>query len=169
MKKSSKTAIIVIVLIAVTLGLLALGGLFTNRVASVDTSKFFELAGIEYKDATAEDGSETKTIVYNADKAVIKKIVVNVYNLTGYNATNNGKAVYSASLYPQTIFTEEFEILKKNGVVIDCADPNAGSFWSSLVMPALMLGVGLLAVMFLMRSVNGANRARWTSERPKLA
>ena len=42
--------------------------------------------------------------------------------------------------------------------MIDCADPNAGSFWSSLVMPALMLGVGLLAVMFLMRSVNGANK-----------
>ena len=165
MKKSARTAIVVIVIIAVTFGLLALGGLFTRRTENVSTTKFFELAGIEYKTADGEtitDGSvvkgDQKIIVYNPQKATIKKIVVNVYNLTGYDATQNGKAVYETSLYPQTIFTEEIELLKKNGVVIDCADPNAGSFWSSLIMPALMLCVGLLAIMFLMRSVNGANK-----------
>ena len=165
MKKSARTAIIVIVIIAVTFGLLALGGLFTRRTESVSTTKFFELAGIEYKTADGEtitDGSivkdDQKIIVYNPQKATIKKIVVNVYNLTGYDASQNGKAVYDTSLYPQTFFTEEIELLKKNGVVIDCEDPNAGSFWSSLIMPALMLGVGLLAIMFLMRSVNGANK-----------
>ena len=165
MKKSARTAIVVIVIIAVTFGLLALGGLFTRRTENVSTTKFFELAGIEYKTADGEtitDGSvvkgDQKIIVYNPQKATIKKIVVNVYNLTGYDATQNGKAVYETSLYPQTFFTEEIELLKKNGVVIDCADPNAGSFWSSLIMPALMLCVGLLAIMFLMRSVNGANK-----------
>lgn len=165
MKKSARTAIVVIVIIAVTFGLLALGGLFTRRTENVSTTKFFELAGIEYKTADGEtitDGSvvkgNQKIIVYNPQKATIKKIVVNVYNLTGYDATQNGKAVYETSLYPQTFFTEEIELLKKNGVVIDCADPNAGSFWSSLIMPALMLCVGLLAIMFLMRSVNGANK-----------
>ena len=165
MKKSARTAIIVIVIIAVTFGLLTLGGLFTRRTESVSTTKFFELAGIEYKTADGEtitDGSvvkgDQKIIVYNPQKATIKKIVVNVYNLTGYDATQNGKALYETSLYPQTFFTEEIELLKKNGVVIDCADPNAGSFWSSLIMPALMLCVGLLAIMFLMRSVNGANK-----------
>ena len=46
---------------------------------------------------TITDGSvvkgDQKIIVYNPQKATIKKIVVNVYNLTGYDATQNGKAV----------------------------------------------------------------------------
>ena len=54
MKKSARTAIIVIVIIAVTFGLLALGGLFTRRTESVSTTKFFELAGIEYEDVVNE-------------------------------------------------------------------------------------------------------------------
>ena len=63
MKKSARTAIIVIVIIAVTFGLLTLGGLFTRRTESVSTTKFFELAGIEYKTADGEtitDGSVVK-------------------------------------------------------------------------------------------------------------
>ena len=49
MKKSAKTAVIVIAIIAAVLGLLAIGGLFSSRVESLSTTDFFKKAGIEYK------------------------------------------------------------------------------------------------------------------------
>ena len=52
MKKSARTAIVVIVIIAVTFGLLALGGLFTRRTENVSTTKFFELAGRDWHGST---------------------------------------------------------------------------------------------------------------------
>lgn len=162
MKKSAKTAVIVIAIIAAVLGLLAIGGLFSSRVESLSTTDFFKKAGIEYRDAAGSapsgdyvtDGD--KIIVFNKENAKIAKIKVNVYSVTGYD--EKGNAIATTSLYPQTFFSSEIELLKKNGLVIDCVDPNQGSFWSSLVMPALMLAVGIIAIMILMRSVNGANK-----------
>ncbi len=170
MKKSARTAIIVIVIIAVTFGLLALGGVFFRRTEELDTSVFFKEAGIEYlhKDGSAltedeilylyktGDTDEKGVIrVFNPKKCNFKKVVYSTYNITGY--TNDGKT-YTTSLFPVERFTEEKSLLEVSGITIDCIDPNAGSFWSSLIMPALMLGVGLLAITFLMRSVNGANK-----------
>ena len=101
MKKSARTAIVVIVIIAVTFGLLALGGLFTRRTENVSTTKFFELAGIEYEDVVNEQGKATKKVIaYNPDKAVIKKIVISTFTITGYDAVTNGKAIYESSYYP---------------------------------------------------------------------
>ena len=54
---------------------------------------------------------------------------------------------------------KEIALLKANGIAYDCADPNAGSFWSSLVMPVIMLVLGVLVFMFLMRQMGGGKGA----------
>ena len=122
MKKSAKTAVIVIAIIAAVLGLLAIGGLFSSRVESLSTTDFFKKAGIEYRDAAGSapsgdyvtDGD--KIIVFNKENAKIAKIKVNVYSITGYD--EKGNAIAATSLYPQTFFSSEIELLKKNGYVL---------------------------------------------------
>ena len=159
MNKTAKTVISVILAIAALFGVLALAGVFTGSSTDVATSEFFKKIGVEYVDVTV-DGNTEKKVAYNAETGKKYRVSVNVYNLTAYEVLDSGKykKAYTANLYPTAIFQEELEVLKKNGVVIDCSDPNEGSFLSSLVMPLLMLGVGVLAIMFLMRSVNGANK-----------
>ena len=159
MNKTAKTVISVIIAIAALFGVLALAGVFTGSSTDVATSEFFKKIGVEYVDVTV-DGNTEKKVAYNAETGKKYRVSVNVYNLTAYEVLDNGKykKAYTANLYPTAIFQEELEVLKKNGVVIDCSDPNEGSFLSSLIMPLLMLGVGVLAIMFLMRSVNGANK-----------
>ena len=122
----------------------------TSGGKEVSTSEFFEKAGIVY-DA---DGGVT----FNENKKQIDKVVINVYTMKGYDRLENGNysAIYSANLYPSTIFEEELAILKQNGVVLDTADPNAGSFFSSIIMPILLLGIGLLALFFVMRAMNNS-------------
>ncbi|MBP5308754.1 MAG: ATP-dependent zinc metalloprotease FtsH [Clostridia bacterium] len=44
-------------------------------------------------------------------------------------------------------------------VSIDNTNPNAGSGWSSYVMPLLIMGVGIVIFVMLLRSMNGANRS----------
>lgn len=160
MNKTAKTIISVILAIAALFGVLALAGVFSRNATSMDTSEFFKAVGIEYVDETNVGGSTEKKPVYKQKDGKNYKIIVDVYNLTACEELPTGryKKVFTTSLYPTAIFQEELEVLKKNGVVIDCSDPNQGSFLSSLVMPLLMLGVGVLAIMFLMRSVNGANK-----------
>ncbi len=150
MKKSSKTTFIIIMVLAVLTAVVLILLSSTSGGKEVSTSEFFEKAGIVY-DA---DGGVT----FNENKKQIDKVVINVYTMKGYDRLENGNysAIYSANLYPSTIFEEELAILKQNGVVLDTADPNAGSFFSSIIMPILLLGLGLLALFFVMRAMNNS-------------
>ncbi len=166
MKKSSKTAIIVIIAIAAIFGILAVAGTFSDSVYEYETSEFFKEAGIVYVDSgdASPDGQiskDDKEIKFDPQTSNFDQITINIYNITAYKKDAKGRLVKVAttSLYPQSTFAEELELLKQSGVVIDCVDPNEGSFFSSLIMPLLMLGVGILAITFLMRSVNGANKS----------
>ena len=125
MKKSSKSMIIIAIVIVALLAFAFLILPMLSPVKDVETHEFFEKAGIVYTD----DG-----ITYNENKAVIKKISINVYSITGYEALPSGKymARYESSLYPYDTFAKEIELLKNNGVQLDLADPNAGSFFSSI-------------------------------------
>ena len=54
---------------------------------------------------------------------------------------------------------ELLSVLAANGVQIDNTDPNAGSGWSSYIMPMLIMAIGLVIFFMLMRSVNGSNKS----------
>ncbi|MBR2385073.1 MAG: ATP-dependent zinc metalloprotease FtsH, partial [Clostridia bacterium] len=127
-------------------------------ITKLETSKFFEKAGITY----TEDGE----VSYNrTDKTEIVKVTIDVYTLKGYKVEKNKITgedkyvqVYQAYLYPSSLYEEELNLLKKNGLRLDCADPNAGSFFSSIIMPILLLGLGLVAFIILTRQMNGGGK-----------
>ncbi len=149
MKKSTKTIIIAVVAIVAILGILAFAGMLTNSSKKLDTTTFFEKAGIVYS------GSEDK-LGYDASKNELDGIIVDTYTLKG---VKNNRVIYTAyrDVFGQT-FNEEIDVLKRNKVVINCADPNAGSFWSSLVMPIIMLVLGVMVFMFIMRQMGGGGK-----------
>ena len=162
MKKSTKTIVVVSVIVVAVIGILLLAGRMVSSAEKKDTTEFFRLAGIEYK--TEEGESEPKIVFVKktstSSESYIDKIVIDTYTLKGYTKLSNGKYVqkYVAYLYPSSTFQAEIEVLKVNGVVFDCEDPNSGSFFSSMIMPLLMLGVGLVLVFVFMRQVNGGNK-----------
>ncbi|MBE5742333.1 MAG: ATP-dependent zinc metalloprotease FtsH [Clostridiales bacterium] len=151
MKKSSKSMIIIAIVIVALLAFAFLILPMLSPVKDVETHEFFEKAGIVYTD----DG-----ITYNENKAVIKKISINVYSITGYEALPSGKymARYESSLYPYDTFAKEIELLKNNGVQLDLADPNAGSFFSSILMPLLLVGLGVATLFIIMRQTGGGGK-----------
>lgn len=150
MKKSTKTIVAVVTVAIAVLGLLALAGVFMNRANTLTTTEFFAKAGIVYED------NDIKFDTANKDNLEIKTVRFETYALKGYD--KNGRLKYKASLFPADAFMREVDVLKINGVTIDCADPNAGSFWSSLVMPLIMLALGVAVFMFLMRQMNGGGK-----------
>ncbi|MBR2384285.1 MAG: ATP-dependent zinc metalloprotease FtsH [Clostridia bacterium] len=147
-------------------------------VNKVRTEEFFNQAGITYEDKVIKDKDgnavEIKENVAVIDKSVIVKndknqeieaIVIDVYTLKGYKyeinkitGTKKLVQIYEAHLYPTSLYEEELELLKKNGTVVDCTDPNAGSFFSSMLMPLLLLALGVVAFFFLTRQVNGGGK-----------
>ena len=151
MKKSTKTIIAIITAAIVAIGLLALAGVLMNRAEELTTTEFFEKAGIVY-----EDGS-IKFDTANKDNLDIQKVEFNTYSLKGYDG--KGRLRFKASLFPTDAFMDEVGVLKVNGVIIDCADPNAGSFWSSLIMPVIMLVLGIAIFMFLAKQMGGGGKS----------
>ena len=158
MNKTAKTVISVILAIAALFGVLALAGVFTGSSKYLETTEFFKQVGIKYEDTIDANGVKSRTISYTPTEKEYK-LHVDGFKISAY-VKDGGRytKVYTTNNYPWTIAGDDMEVLKRNGVVIDCSDPNEGSFLSSLIMPLLMLGVGVLAIMFLMRSVNGANK-----------
>ena len=151
MKKSSKTTFIIILAIAVLLAVTLILLSSANGSKEKSTTEFFELAGIVYD---SEGG-----VSFDKSKQEIDKILINVYTMKGYESTVNGtfRAIYSANLYPSTLFEEEFALLKENGIILDCSDPNAGSFFSNIIMPLLMTVAGIVLVIILMRAMNNSS------------
>ena len=158
MKKSSKSTIIVTLVVVALLAFLFIMLSSNFTITKLETSKFFEKAGITY----TEDGE----VSYNrTDKTEIVKVTIDVYTLKGYKVEKNKITgedkyvqVYQAYLYPSSLYEEELNLLKKNGLRLDCADPNAGSFFSSIIMPILLLGLGLVAFIILTRQMNGGGK-----------
>lgn len=130
-------------------------------VKDVETSEFFEKAGL----VRVEGGSET-TVGFDSSKQEIKKIVVKSYNLTGYKKNSKGKYVkaYTTS-YARGTESEVFgdltldKLYEGYGVIIDYSDPNAGSFFSSIAMPIIMVLCGGVVLIILMRQINGGSRS----------
>ena len=153
MKRTTRTLIIIGVVLAMIIAGVAIAGTLMSPTKK-DTTDFFKLAGITY----TENGiSYEKGIQGNQ----IEKITVDTYTLRGYVKLANGTTYvekYRAYLYPSAMFEDEIRLLKNNGVVFDCGDPNSGSFFSQTIMPLLMIGIALFAVFFLMRQVGGGSK-----------
>ena len=157
MKKSTKTTTIIILIVVALFAFMFLILPMLSPVQEIDTSEFFEKAGITYE--TNADGE--LVVVYKQGKDYeIDKILIDVYTLKGYTKQKNGTYVqnYEAYLYPSNVFEEELNVLKKNGVSLSCSDPNAGSFFSSIIMPLLMLGLGVAVLFIFMRQMGGGSK-----------
>ena len=159
MKKQKSKAWLVIVLIAVV----AIFGIFflLNKlsVQDVTTDEFLKYACIEVNGGVA---TYNPSLVDKEEQ--IKKIVVDGYNLTGYVESQFGYVQKYTTSYgrgSESVFFSDkmIDILYANGVSIDYSDPNEGSVWSSLIMPIIVVGVGIVLVMIMMRQVNGSNKS----------
>ena len=152
MKKSTKTIIIVAVILIAVIGVLALAGVLTNSARKKTTSEFFKYAGVTVEESAGGD------IVYRFDesKCQFDSILIDTYTIKGLKG---GRVLYTTyrDIYAATT-ENELNLLKAHGIAYDCADPNSGSFWSSLVMPVIMLVLGVLVFMFLMRQMGGGGK-----------
>ncbi|MBO4323021.1 MAG: ATP-dependent zinc metalloprotease FtsH [Clostridia bacterium] len=154
MKRSTKTILIVGVITAAVIGFLAVASSLLTTAKKVGDSEFFEYAGAKW---TSENVLEY--VKSNADYP-IDKIIIDGNTLRGYTKSVSGTYVqkYYAYYTNISIWEEEIRLLKGNGVVFETTDPNSGAFFSSTVIPILMIGIALLAIFFLMRSVSNNNK-----------
>ena len=152
MKKSTKTIIIVAVVLIAVRGVLSLAGVLTNSARKKTTSEFFGYAGI-----TVEESASGEVVYkFNKDNCKFDSILIDTYTIKGLK---DGKVLYTTyrDIYAATT-ENELNLLKAHGIAYDCADPNSGSFWSSLIMPTIMLVLGVLVFMFLMRQMGGGGK-----------
>ena len=152
MQKSTKTIIIVAVVLIAVIGVLSLAGVLTNSARKKTTSEFFGYAGI-----TVEESAGGEVVYkFNKDNCKFDSILIDTYTIKGLK---DGKVLYTTyrDIYAATT-ENELNLLKAHGIAYDCADPNSGSFWSSLIMPTIMLVLGVLVFMFLMRQMGGGGK-----------
>ena len=152
MKKSTKTIIVIATILVAVIGILALAGALTGSARKKSTQDFFEKAGIVY----TKDADDNVKYTFNASKCEFDSILIDTYTIKGIK---DGRVKYTTyrDIYAATT-ENEINVLKANGVAFDCADPNAGSFWSSLIMPVIMLALGVMVFMFLMRQMGGGTK-----------
>ena len=170
MKKNSPKIIFTIIAILLVLGLAALYFIPQLIVVDVETKDFFMYAGVkaekvgdEYEFVLDSQGNW----IYEpqvSENAQITKIVLDGYNLKGYVKTAGGyleryKTSYGRGVESGFYGDKAIDFLIANGVEYDVTDPNAGSFWSSLLMPLLLVGLGVIVMMIMMRQVNGSNKS----------
>ena len=173
MKKQKSKAWLIIVIIAIV----AIIGIFfllnELTVDELSTDEFLKKACIEV--AVDENGVPVRSdngeiiVLYNReaakDASAIKKIVIDGYNLSGYIYKDGLGFVqrYTTSYgrgSESIVFSDKIiDLLYANGVSVDYTDPNEGSVWSSLLMPVLVVGAGIVLLMIMMRSVNGSNKS----------
>ncbi len=112
------------------------------------------------------DGRKNGFIII--DRCNIEKISVNVYNLVGYarDSKNNLYAAYKCSYSRSDVegkYLEAFMSLSqlngKSDFAVDYSDPNAGSLWSSLIMPLLTVGIGIVIIVIFMRQAQGGGKS----------
>ncbi len=154
MKRSTRTLLIIGLIVAIIVAFLAFAGRFLNASEKVTDTEFFSNAGISW-------GGEEGLSFSNEGKTVkIEKIVIDGNTLRGYTKSNakTYSEKYYAYYYSVSTWQDEINLLKSSGVLIDTTDPNSGAFFSSTIVPLLMVGVSLFAIFFLMRSVNGGSK-----------
>ena len=133
--------------------------LATPKVKTLSTDDFLKQAGVSIIETT--DGDVTLKYLGSGD---IAKIVVDGYSLTGYTQTSRGYQKAYVAVFDRGSENEVFgngllPFLAAHGVSIDYKDPQAGAFWSSLIMPIGLAVLGVVIVLVFLRSFNSANKA----------
>ena len=150
---------------------------FTDTAKKLSIDEFFQKAGVIFIDDTKagdltgkdsyELGGQSFKILYNGngDNFIIidnrdkefSKIVINVYEVIAYNEA--GVATYK-TVYPRDAFYSKIiPALQSTGVGVSYTDPNEGSLFSSLIVPVLTIGVGILILVIFMRQAQGSNKS----------
>lgn len=175
MKKSAKYLIYMI-----TFAVLVAFVLFfflQNTAEDVTTTKFYEQMGVVTIDKDAQfetvsgekyliTGENSKSkVLYQGDTFVIiensackiKKVVINSYNLIGYNESNI--AIFKTSYGRDEIDANKLDAFASiSGNVVDYSDPNAGALWSSLIVPLITILIGIAILFIFMRQAQGGGK-----------
>ena len=137
-----------------------------NSSSKVDTSDFYAAAGISYvkpEGVNDEDlisiTTEGGTTIYFSGKSQFEKIVVDSYVLKGYKSKSSSIASLSAPFGRDETDKEILVMLSKGGVTIGYTDPNSGSMWSSLIMPIITIGMGILIIVLFIRQMGAGNKS----------
>ena len=180
MKKSTKI-ILYVVVFAIIGGLIALWAL-SGTGQDVTTSEFYDKMGVVFINETnknlvkdgkiningteyqiAYDGTNGQSgssfvIIKKEGSDSISKIVIQTYNLIGLNS--NGVRIYKTS-YSRGNVDEAILLAFQsiNGNYVDYSDPNEGSFFSSMIMPLITIGIGVLLIYIFMRQAQGGNKS----------
>ena len=167
--KNNKFLLITILVIVLLVGSLSLFNCLGNNSTSVDYSEFYEIAEL------SKDGSLTQSEINDSNaitvKATLSKITyervrlsdvyVDGYNLTFKLVFNDAVAKNFTTTFSRSgeSIAELEKALNDGGINFTYADPNAGSFWSSLLP---LFGTVIIAVIFLIiinQSQGGAKGA----------
>ena len=176
----NKTFKLIIGIVAfVLIGVLIATYIVGKSSKEVKTAEFYNKAGIIlvnesnqgeiaqnadkiiYKGKTTESNYSYEFVVLkeNADllgvKREITSVVVDSYNLYGYQGN---KQVYKASFSRSVADWAKLEGLAASGIQYDNEDPNSGSVWSSIVLPLLTIGIGILIVVIFVRQMGAGNK-----------
>ncbi len=164
MKKQTKTIIGIIIFIIIAVAIVFF--VQSRQAEDISTSKFFEKAGyytyepgaqIEGEYTLIDDGSQTGVMVVIKGGNKITRIVVDTYKLKGYN--KNGRLIYESAIGPVGVdmVEERLILLEAHGNLTsyNMKDPNAGSFWSSMLPTLLTLGIGVVIIVIIMRQMKG--------------
>ncbi len=175
MKKSSTKTLLIIIAVLAVVVLIALYS-FYNSASEVTLDKFYEKAGLTLVDDANYDESafsaNGQKVLYKGNGFVIvdkikstdkdgtvtfvdreiTKIVVDDYVLKAYKGNSLVyKSVYARSDNDSHII----DGLMASGLSVTYTDPNEGSFFSSIIMPLLTIGVGIFIVVIMMRQLGG--------------
>lgn len=181
MKKSTKMILYTVIFLVI--GGIIIFLLFGNMGKDVTTAEFYDKMGVVIVDENLKskidesdntitidglkkkilfnhtgDGDRQFVIIDQSGDDRIYKVEIKSYNLIGYD--KNGIPLFTTS-YSRGNYDEEILMAFQsiNGNVVDYADPNEGSIWSSLVMPLLTIGIGVLLIYVFMRQAQGGNKS----------
>ena len=181
MKKGTKIILYVVVL-AIICGLIAFWAL-SGTGKDVTTSEFYDQMGVVFINENTiysadkksiNIGGVEKKILYNGkdgesgrsfviveninSDSTIAKVVVQTYNLIGLN--EKGARLYRTS-YARGNYDEDILMAFQSisGKTVDYSDPNEGSFFSSLIMPLITIGIGILIIYIFMKQAQGGNKS----------
>ncbi|MBO4963174.1 MAG: hypothetical protein J6C97_05290, partial [Clostridia bacterium] len=130
----------------------------TQKVIVIDG--YYVVVAKDYELNDDEQVIEVGNLKYlvSAKNAVIKTVEIDGYTLKGFNS--RGKAIYKTSFGREDNFVDLLDALVGSEVIsnYNYLDPNRNSFWSSLIMPGLMLVVGVVIFFVLMRQMGGGGK-----------
>ena len=176
MNKTLKLIIGIVAFIAV--GVLIASYIAGTSSKKITTTEFYDKAGVILvnEDNKTEIFSNSDKIIYQGKntesvygfvvlkdgeellgvKREMDYIVVDSYNITGYK---NNKPIYNADFSYKDFEWAKLEALAASGIKYDVKDPNSGSFWSSIIMPLLTIGIGILIIVIFVRQMGAGNKS----------